>query len=70
MKTKHAYYSQVQLSIALMNLEHCDLIVHSSIDNSMIIINVPFDYTFAFEMLYKTKTNYFNYKLYVICNII
>lgn len=53
--------------MALLNLDSCDFVIYASQDNSLKIINVPFDYTFTINMLKKIKDNFFNNMLHVIC---
>lgn len=67
LKCKHKYYAQVQFGMALLNLESCDFVIYASQDNSLKIINVPFDYKFTYDMLQKIKANFFNNMLHVVC---
>jgi len=53
--------------MALLNLESCDFVIYASQDNSLKIINVPFDYKFTYNMLQKIKENFFNNMLHVVC---
>lgn len=67
LKYKHQYYAQVQLGMAVLNLDYCDFVIFASQNKSLKIINEPFDYTFTCNMLQKIKEKFFNNMLHVIC---
>lgn len=67
LKKKHKYYGQVQLGMAMLNLEKCFLFLYSSYDDSSVIVEVDFDYHFIKEVLQKIKANYFSKMLHIIC---
>ncbi|KAJ8976152.1 hypothetical protein NQ317_018091 [Molorchus minor] len=59
LKKKHIYFGQVQLGMAILNLFSCDFVLYSSFDESLFIINVPFDEPFCQQMLAKLQQNFF-----------
>jgi len=44
---RHKYYGQVQLGMALTGLKMCQFVVYASFDDSIEVIEVPFDQSFA-----------------------
>lgn len=67
LKTKHKYYGQVQLGMAMLNLKEADFVIYSSMDNSIIIINVSLDNNFVQHLLKKLKFNFFSHMLHIAC---
>lgn len=67
LKRKHKYYGQVQLGMAMLNLQNCHLLLYSSYDDSSVIIDVPYDYEFVIQMVKTIKFNYFENMLHVLC---
>ena len=65
LKKKHAYYGQVQLGMASLNISMMDFIVYSPFDNSIIIIKIEFDVKFVEKMLKSLKVAYFRMIHYV-----
>ncbi|KAJ8957217.1 hypothetical protein NQ318_007779, partial [Aromia moschata] len=55
LKKRHKYYGQIQMGMALLNLSRAYVALYASFDNSMLIIEVDFDYGFALRMLSKVK---------------
>lgn len=63
LKIKHAYYSEIQLGLAITDLQYCDFIIYSSFDDTFEVIKVHRDYNFI-DVLIKTLLNiYFDYVL-------
>jgi len=60
LKSKHQYYAQIQLGLLLCNLFNAHLIIYSSVDNSIIAIQVKLDITFCQEFYNVLTSNYFN----------
>ena len=65
LKKKHAYYGQVQLGMAILNISMVDFIIYSPFDNSIIIIKIEFDVMFVEKMLKSSKVAYFRMIHYV-----
>ena len=59
LKKKPAYYEQVQLGMAILNISMVDFIVYSPFDNSIIIIKIEFDANFVEKLLKFLKVAYF-----------
>lgn len=66
LKKKHPYYGQVQLGMAILNLEITDFVIYSSFDKSFEIIPVKLDFEFV-DMLKMLKNTYFCKMLYFVC---
>lgn len=66
LKKRHAYYGQVQLGMAILNIKETDLALYSSQSDTLLKINVPFDEDFAKRLLI-TVTKYFKNMLHVFC---
>jgi len=47
LKTKHAYYNQVQLGMVMLNINKCDFVVYSSFDHNYAKTVVPLDENYA-----------------------
>ncbi|XP_044751737.1 uncharacterized protein LOC123311731 [Coccinella septempunctata] len=67
LKKRHKYYGQIQMGMAVLNLEKCFFVLYASYDDSMKIIEVSYDYVFVKEMLEKIKFNFINKMVHVIC---
>lgn len=67
LKKKHQYYGQVQLGMALLNLETCDFVIYSNVIDEIKIIKVNFDKNFVCAMLPQLKRRYFEKMLHVAC---
>lgn len=63
LRPKSEYYGQVQFGMALTGCELCHLGLYASHDNSIVIIDVPFDREFATLLLQKLTKIYFRYYL-------
>lgn len=59
LKTKHAYYNQVQLGMVMINVNKCDFIIYSSLNHNFSIIEVSLDEDYTNMMLEKLKSVYF-----------
>ena len=51
LKKRHQYYAQIQMGMALLNLQHCDFVIYSSVSNSIRIIVVALDEIYAENIL-------------------
>jgi len=60
LKMRHEYYGQIQLGLLLMGLPKCDLVVYSSFNDSIEIVPVQFDMTFAAKMVTELVNVYFD----------
>jgi hypothetical protein len=69
LKHKHAYYAQVQLGMALMNLDICDFILYAPFDNSIKIIQVKRNNVYINELLRTLKEKYFSFVLPNMCHL-
>lgn len=58
MKPKHKYYGQVQLGMAVINVCNAFFVIYASYDRSLIVIKVPLDETFVYDMLHRLKYMY------------
>ncbi|KAL7302499.1 hypothetical protein TKK_0005142 [Trichogramma kaykai] len=67
LKKKHSYYGQVQLGMAVLNLNVAYFVVYSARDKKYLSIKVPRDEDFLMEMLPALKESYFNHMLHNIC---
>lgn len=67
LKEKHKYYAQVQMGMALLNLENAQFVIYAPYDKSIITINVPFNENFMISMLKSLKEIYYNIMLHEIC---
>ena len=67
LKQRHAYYGQVQLGMALLNLQNCDFLIYASGDGSIKVINVDIDVEFIKKMLLTVKQKYFTNMFHNIC---
>ena len=63
LKPRHPYYGQVQLSMAILGVRHCDFVVYGSARDEMFIVNVPRDDRFVESMLLKLESVYFSHIL-------
>lgn len=67
LRKKHAYYGQIQMGMALLNLQETDLVIYAPFDDSIEIIPIPFDENFAKDMLYSLKRVYFDCMVHNLC---
>lgn len=56
------------MGMAVLNLSKTYFAVYASFDDSILIIDVDFDFDFATNMLKKIKHNYFENMLHFCCN--
>lgn len=63
LRKAHKYFGQVQMSMALLSLRLCHLVVYSSFDDSIFIVEVPFDKEWVRGYFAKLSFIFFNYKL-------
>ena len=43
LKRKHRYFSQVQLSMAVLGVDVCDLAVYNKVEDRVLVVRVPRD---------------------------
>lgn len=67
LKKKHCYYGQVQLGMAVLNIEKCLFIIYADYDKSFITLTVNFNKIFTLKMLTTLKKVYFNIMVHKIC---
>lgn len=67
LKKKHTYYAQVQLNMAVLNVQRTSFMMYSPFNDEAIVIQVPFDVQFTTEMLTVLKFVYYNFMLHCIC---
>lgn len=67
LKKQHKYYGQVQLGMAIINVQKTVFLIYASFDKSYIIINIKFDKEFVINMLTNLTKLYFNTMLHKIC---
>ena len=67
LKEGHAYYSQIQFGMAILNLPCTYFVLYASFDGSMIVVRVLFDNLFAQNMLLALKKVFFSKMLHFIC---
>jgi hypothetical protein len=58
---------QVQLGMAILNVQSCDLVIYSPKSKSFATIAVPFDVQFATELFKIISYKYFNNMLHFVC---
>ena len=67
LKKKHQYYGQVQFGMAVLNIKQCDLVIYSSVSQSILIITIEYDDEFCNNLLSSLKHRYFEKMLHEIC---
>ncbi|CAL1671561.1 unnamed protein product [Lasius platythorax] len=67
LKEKNNYFAQIQLGMAIWNVQITDFIIYASVDNSFLILTVEFDREFTNNMLKSLKNVYYNVMLHHIC---
>ncbi|XP_074107794.1 uncharacterized protein LOC141533037 [Cotesia typhae] len=67
LKSKHMYYAQIQISMAILNLSSTDFIIYSSFDKNIKIIPVSFNEKFTKHLLITLKKVYFKKMIHNIC---
>ncbi|XP_066586740.1 uncharacterized protein [Prorops nasuta] len=67
MKKKHQYYGQIQLGMAVLNLNVTYFVIYSSFDKGMCYLKIMRDNIFIITMLFALKKVYFKYKLHAVC---
>lgn len=60
LRKNHAYYGQVQLGLALLNFNKCNLIIYSSYDESIIVLTILRDDLFLKVFLPSLSETYFD----------
>lgn len=67
LKQKHKYYGQVQHGMAILKLKNTAFVFYADFDQSLFVVNVEFDDTFAMKMLKALKNMYHKFMLHEIC---
>lgn len=67
LKKKHKYYGQVQMGMAVLNLPKTYFVIYASFDDSVLIMEVDFDYEFICDMLINVKHKYFEKMIHNCC---
>lgn len=67
LKEKHPYFAQVQVGMAILNLECCYFAIFCSFDKSMAVLPIKLDAYYAKQLLSKVKIKFYNYMLHNIC---
>ncbi|KAJ8679722.1 hypothetical protein QAD02_015509 [Eretmocerus hayati] len=67
LREKNKYYGQVQLGMAILNVENCKFVLYSSFDKNIFVIDVPKDRLFIVNMLRRLKQLYYAHILPEIC---
>lgn len=60
LKKSHIYYTQIQISMAVCNVNCCDFIIYSKYDNKCFITTIPINVEFVENVVHKLKYVYFN----------
>jgi len=66
LSSRHPYYGQIQLNMAITGLQSCDFVIYASSDDSIVIIRVPFDKVFAEDLIKKLTKVYFKHYLRIV----
>ena len=66
---KHKYFAQIQLGMALLNINKCDFVLYSDLSQEVKIWTIPIDNDYAFKLLKTLKKNYFEKMLHNICTL-
>jgi hypothetical protein len=67
LKKRHMYYTQVQLCMAIMNVQVTDLMIFASFDNTSLVIPVPIDEEYVTDLVDTLKRVYFQQMLHFVC---
>lgn len=67
LKKNHSYYAQVQLGMAILNLDMCDFILYSSKSKTFLNVVVPFDEDFARDLIKNVTEKYFSHMIHAVC---
>lgn len=67
LKQRHAYYAQIQISMAILNLQSTDFIIYTPFDNNLITLSISFDEEYAKDILWSLKKIYFDKMIHFIC---
>lgn len=55
--------------MSVLNLPETDFIIYTSSDNSLVVLNIKFDETYAKELLHSLKAIYFKHMIHNICEV-
>ncbi|XP_067138743.1 uncharacterized protein [Centruroides vittatus] len=58
LKKNHKYYGQVQLGLAILNLNSCDFVIFSSKDQTLKTLEVLADYSFIYKLTEKLLNDF------------
>ena len=64
---KHDYYCQIQMGMALLNVQSADFMIFASFDSTYIILNVLLDRDYITKVFTAVKKAYFNFMLHYLC---
>lgn len=67
LKSNHKYFAQVQLGMAICNVQLCYFMVFSTFNGTSKILEVPYDGQFIHELLFTCKHKYFEKMLPTAC---
>lgn len=63
LKCRHRYYSQVQLSMAIIGVKSCDLVIYSKAEKAVMVVEVAWNPKFCEALLRKLHDVYFKHIL-------
>ena len=66
-KQKHEYYCQIQMEMAVLNIQSTDFIVFASFDSSFAIVNVPFNENYITNVLCTVKKCFCDHMIKYLC---
>ena len=63
LKRKHRYFSQVQLSMAVLGVDVCDLAAYSKVEDRVLVVRVPRNRDYCRGVITKLHSVYFEHML-------
>lgn len=60
LKKSHMYFSQMQVAMAVTNIQYCDFVLYSKYEDKCYIITISLDYEFFSMVLAKLRNIYFD----------
>ncbi|XP_043472596.1 uncharacterized protein LOC122505181 [Leptopilina heterotoma] len=67
LKEKHEYYAQIQMGMAVLNVEKTDFIIFASFDKSFIVITINLNRSYVEKLLLTLKETYFTRMIHYAC---
>ena len=67
LKQRHAYYAQIQISMAILNLQSTDFLIYTPFDNNLTTLSISFDEEYTKDLLCSLKEIYFDKMMHFIC---